>query len=140
MFQVSDAMTAGPITVAPSDTLERADTLMKLGRMRHLPVEHHGKLVGLITQRDMLKVLGASPGALSTVMRAADVMVTNVLTATAAQPLRKAARVMFDQKIGCLPVIDDERRVVGILTETDFIRFAAEVVTDLDRAEALAAR
>lgn len=131
MYFVSDAMTPEPFTVAPEDTTERANALMHNGRLRHLPVMSKGLLVGLVTQHDLLRT---PPGLVS------DRMVQDVVTATARMPLRRAARLMFEGKIGCLPVVDDNRAVVGILTEADFIRFAADLATDFDRIEATAKR
>ncbi len=137
MYTVADAMTAGPIVVKPDDTVERAEAIMAHGRMRHLPVVHHGKLVGLVTKSDILRRRAEWP---SEALLVREVMVTDVLTATPQLPLRRAARLLFDRKFGCLPVIDAERAIVGILTETDFIRFAAEMASELDRVEATATR
>jgi CBS domain-containing protein len=137
MYLVSDVMTAGPVTIFPEDDLVRAMQLMRNGRLRHLPVVHHGKLVGLVTERDVLRELGASSDDRAETLTVRDVMVTNVITATANLPLRKAAHLLWQHKFGCLPVIDDDRHVIGILTETDFIRFAADIATDFDRIEAM---
>ncbi len=136
MYLVADAMTVAPLTVQPEDTIEQAQALMRNGRMRHLPVVEGGKLVGLLTKSDILR--RHAEGATPRLVR--DAMQTEVVTATAHLPLRRAARLLFDRKFGCLPVIDASRAVVGILTESDFIRFAADVATDLDRVEAIASR
>ena len=130
MYTVADVMTKDPITVGPDDTLERAETLMRNGPLRHLPVVHHGKLVGLLTQRDILSARARTPAAVR------EVMVTDVVTGTERMPLRRAARTLYEHRFGCLPILDEKRAVAGILTETDFIRFAAEMVTDFDRIEA----
>lgn len=140
MYTVNDAMTQEPITVGPDDGLDRASMLMKQGRLRHLPVVHHGKLVGLLSERDLLAAASHRPTGPGPARRVRDAMVTAVHTATLRMPLRRAARIMYDEKYGCLPVVDDERHVVGILTETDFIRFAADIAVELDRAEAVATR
>lgn len=137
MYTVADAMTPGPVTVKPDDAIEQAEALMLHGRIRHLPVVHHGKLAGLLTKSDILKARAQWP---DEALLVREVMVHDVLTATAELPLRRAARMLYDRKFGCLPVIDPERNVVGILTETDFIRFAADMATDLDRIGAVAAR
>jgi CBS domain-containing protein len=138
MYLVEDAMTKAPVTVYPDDDLVRAGQLMTRGRLRHLPVVQHGQLVGLLTQRDLLRELGGAPEKIdrAEVLTVRDLMVTEVVTATPTLPLRKAARLLREHQFGCLPVIDSERRVVGMLTETDFIRFAAEIATDFDRVEA----
>ena len=132
MYLVSDAMSPEPLTLSPDDSTDRARQLMKNGRLRHLPVVHHGKLVGLVTQRDLLErpeVAGVREG-----------RVTAVPTATPGTPLRKAARTLYEQRFGCLPVVDEQRAVVGILTATDFIRFAADIAAEFDRVEATASR
>lgn len=136
MYLVADAMTVAPLTVKPDDPIEQAEALMRNGRMRHLPVVQGGKLVGLLTKSDILRrrAEGSSPRLVR------DAMETEVVTATAHLPLRRAARLLFDRKFGCLPIVDASHAVVGILTESDFIRFAAEVATDFDRVEAIASR
>ncbi|MBK7859892.1 MAG: CBS domain-containing protein [Archangiaceae bacterium] len=135
MYLVKDAMTVAPITVFPDDDLARAAFLMKRGRLRHLPVVQHGKLLGLLSQRELLAALGPNPGESAETTRVREVMVSEVVTTTETTPLRKAARVLWDRKFGCLPVLDDTGALVGILTETDFIRFAAEIAADFDRVE-----
>lgn len=138
MYLVKDAMTAFPITVFPDDDLVRAKQLMKQRRIRHLPVVQHGRLVGLLTERDLLRETGGAPADHAEMMSVRDVMICDIVTTTAHQPLREAARLLWDRKLGCLPVIDEAHHVVGILTETDFIRFAAEVAIDFGRAAAVA--
>lgn len=129
MYRVSDAMTAAPLTLGPGDGTSRAVTLMRNARVRHVPIVNDGRLVGLVTQRDLLHMPQG---------RVRDYMVTQLHTTTANSPLRKAARCMYLEKIGCLPVIDAEQKVIGIITEADFVRFAAEMITDLDRAVVVA--
>jgi CBS domain-containing protein len=131
MYCVSDAMTRDPVTVAPSDTLEHARTLMRLGRIRHLPVVADGKLVGLLSSREVNPRNGT---------HVRDVMVMEPLTTAPSHLLRKAARTMYQQKIGCLPVVAADLKLLGIITESDFVRFAADMATELDRIEALAER
>jgi len=65
-------------------------------------------------------------------------MVTQPLTAAPGHLLRKAARTMYQQKIGCLPVVAADFKLLGIITESDFVRFAADMATELDRIEAMA--
>jgi CBS domain-containing protein len=122
MSLVSDAMSRAPVTVFPDDDLTRARQLMERRRMRHLPVVQGSRL----TQRDLLAALGPSPGDRAEVLRVRDVMVNDVVTATERQPLREAARILWQNKLGCLPVVDDARHVVGMLSGVDFIRFVAE--------------
>jgi CBS domain-containing protein len=129
MYRVSDAMTRDPVTVTPNDTLEHARTLMRLGRIRHLPVVNGSVLEGIVSQRDVLHARAK---------RVADVMVTQPLTTAPSHPLSKAARVMYWQKVGCLPVVSTDSRLLGIITEADFVRFAADMASEFDRLEAIA--
>ncbi len=129
MYCVSDAMTRDPVTVTPSDTLDHARTLMRLGRIRHLPVARDGVLLGLVSQRDVLY---------ATALRVSEVMVKEPLTTTPAFPLRKAAREMYQKKIGCLPVVGPDKKLLGIITESDFVRFAADMASEMDHMEAMA--
>jgi CBS domain-containing protein len=61
-------------------------------------------------------------------------MNTSLSTVSPDTPLREALQRMLRHKFGCLPVVDEERHLVGILTEADLVRFAAEIVGELDAA------
>lgn len=130
---VRDLMSREVVTLGHNDTLRTADDLMRLGRIRHLPVvDGDGLLAGLVTQRDLfhsglLRALGygshAQKKALDT-LAVKEAMRTAVVTTTPDAKLADAAKVMFEKKIGCLVVLDGER-IAGILTESDFVRLAA---------------
>jgi CBS domain-containing protein len=62
-------------------------------------------------------------------------MTKEVISVRPKTPIRRAAKLMLDHKFGCVPVVDDHARLVGILTETDLVRFAADMATDLDEME-----
>jgi WS/DGAT/MGAT family acyltransferase len=130
---VGDLMTTEAIAIAPHDTLATAWLLMRERRIRHLPViARHGRLVGLVTHRDLL---GASQSSL-TIRREDDrirflgatpvseIMETHLSTARRAELAGEAGARMVRQKIGCLPVVEDDDRLVGIVTEEDFLRWA----------------
>jgi CBS domain-containing protein len=133
-MQVKDVMTPEVTTLKRNEKLTLADDLMRLGRIRHLPVldDEGQELVGIVSQRDLFR--GALARALGYGQHASqkildtfvvkDVMTTDVLTTTPEMPLSEAARVMKERKIGCLPVIKDGR-LVGILTEGDFVGLVA---------------
>ena len=134
-MKVRDWMTREVASVRRNDVLAIADDLMRLGRIRHTPVleDHSDDLVGIVSQRDLFR--GALAAALGYGQHAQqkvlgmlvikDIMSTNPVTTTPDTPLADAARVMLERKIGCLPVLEDGR-LVGILTESDFLRFAVE--------------
>jgi CBS domain-containing membrane protein len=132
-LRVRDLMTPGVVSVRPEDTVATAYELMLDGRFRHLVViDGDGDLVGLLTHRDLLRHSLIERAELPlnlqrSVMRrirVEEVMTSEAETAEPDQLLQEAALVMFDNKYGCLPVVEGER-LVGILTESDFVRFLA---------------
>jgi CBS domain-containing protein len=131
MIAVSDFMTKDLVTVRESDDVALAEALLRLGGIRHLPVVRDHKLVGILTQRDILRS-GASgkPGARE--LAVSDVMTREPTSIRPAMALSNAARLMLERKYGCLPVCDPDGTLLGIVTEADFVRFAADVVRDLD--------
>ena len=129
-LRVRDAMTRDVATLGENDQLTIADDVMRLGRVRHLPVvDEEGGLVGIVSQRDLFRgslasSLGYGEHAQSrvlSVIRVKDVMHGDVLTTAEDTPLSDAAQQMLDQKVGCLVVVDREK-IVGILTEADFVK------------------
>lgn len=128
---VGDLMTRELVTLAQGETLSIADRIMTLGRIRHMPVvDQDGRLVGLISQRDLFRGalaraigFGGDTGqrVLETVT-VAEIMTTKLHTALADMPIAEAAQVMVTHKIGSLPVVDGGGRLIGILTESDFVR------------------
>jgi len=130
---VSDAMTGRVYTVEPEDALSLVWEVMRYRGIRHVPVvDAEGDLVGLVTHRDLLRASLVEQNDLPRVIerallertRVADVMIRNVETVSPDDELRDAARLMLEQKFGCLPVVEG-RRLVGILTESDFVRWVA---------------
>jgi len=139
---VADLMTRKLITVGESEPIGELETAMERFRFRHLPiVGAGGKLVGLITRTDFLHAaLGTGPDGepiekVNAETTAGAIMRHGVVTAKPDAELTTALRVMLAEKLGCLPVINDDGTLVGILTETDFARLALEV---LERAAAKA--
>jgi CBS domain-containing protein len=132
-LQVRDVMTAEVTTLQRNDKLTLADDIMRLGRIRHLPVlNENGQLAGIVTQRDLFrgalaKALGYGERAqrqLMDTLVVKEVMTSDVLTTTPDTPLAEAAQVLVERKIGCLPVVE-AGRLVGIITEADFVALAA---------------
>lgn len=134
---VRDQMTLHAITVAPDTTFDQALRLMRARRVRRFPVvdaQHH--VVGIVSEKDLLNA-APSPAtsldrhemhALLDKLTVADVMTRQVLTVTPATPLEEAARIMADNKIGGLPVVDQQRALAGIITETDIFRTMVDLL------------
>jgi CBS domain-containing membrane protein len=133
-LKVRDVMTADPTTLKRDDKLTLADDIMRLGRVRHLPIVDDGgeRLVGIVSQRDLFRdalahALGYGKHAqreLLDSLAVKDVMTTEVVTIRPDASLVYAARVLTQRKIGCLPVVENGR-LVGILTEGDFVALVA---------------
>jgi CBS domain-containing protein len=130
---VRDLMTTDVVTVERNEKLQIADDVMRLGRIRHLPVvDDEGALAGIVSQRDLfhnglLKALGygthAQRRALDMVV-VKEAMKTEVETVAPDSPLLDAARRMLELKVGCLVVVE-AGKVAGILTEADFVKLYA---------------
>jgi CBS domain-containing protein len=133
-LKVRDLMTADPTTLKRNDTLTLADDIMRLGRIRHLPVvDDDGQLVGIVSQRDLFRdalaqALGYGRHAhreILDTLSVKKVMTSDLLLTTRPDTsLVEAAIVMRERKIGCLPVVENGR-LIGILTEGDFVALIA---------------
>ncbi len=131
MISVADFMTKDLVTVCEADDLALAESLLKLAGIRHLPVVRSGKLVGLLTQRDILRS-GQSGKPEARGMTVEQAMIGAPTSVGPDTSLSHAANLMLERKFGCLPVCDEDGALVGIVTEADFVRFAADVLRDLD--------
>lgn len=118
---VRDIMRSPVVTITPGTTLEDAYRTMNEKGIRHLPVLREGKLVGIVTDRDLrlaTSALSAAPFAPGS--RVSAIMCQEPLSADPMDPVEDAARTMREKKIGCLPVLSDER-IVGIITGIDLL-------------------
>jgi CBS domain-containing protein len=105
---------------------------MRLGRVRHIPVLEGERVVGVVTQRDLLaaslsKALAFDPQQRRTFMRSVDVgevMSREVVTVAPGASLGEAAALLLARRIGCLPVVKPDGTLVGLVTETDLLRAA----------------
>jgi CBS domain-containing protein len=129
---VSQIMASPVVTLSPDDSLETASNLFTSKKFRHAPVcDANGKLCGVLSERDLLRQLVKRsslpiPDEIPVILR--DFMKTSVLTAAPETEVRLAARVMFQEKIGALPVLDTDGKVVGILTRSDILKVVMNTV------------
>jgi len=122
-------MTPSPITTGPDTPVLEARQLMIQKRIRHLLVAEGGKLLGIVTDRDIRLNLPSPATSLSVWevnyllarMTVESAMTTSVVVISPRHDAKEAASLMLDHKIGALPVVDGGR-LVGIITETDLLR------------------
>jgi acetoin utilization protein AcuB len=118
---VQDIMTSAVVSISPDVSLQDAYQTMQEKGIRHLPVLVLDKLVGVITDRDLrLATSALAPTPFPSGARVSAVMRLFPFTADPADPVEDAARLMREKKIGCLPVMDDDR-LVGIVTGLDLL-------------------
>lgn len=134
-MKVKDLMTKELFTLKEEHKINLARDIMNWQRVRHIPVVNiENQVVGLLTHRDILKASISSIASLSArdqdeldrAIPIKEIMHKNVVTVSPETDIREAASKMIDQKIGCLPVVEDDK-LVGILTEADFLTLAWEL-------------
>jgi CBS domain-containing protein len=117
------------ISIAPDESLVEARQIMRLARLRHLPVVRDGALVGLLTYRDLLEFLfaDAAPGPATDGLRVEAVMARLPHSVSPEKSLAYAASRLWQLHLGCLPVVEPDAnggRLVGLITEVDLLRAA----------------
>jgi CBS domain-containing protein len=130
---VRDIMMGAPVTLRPDDTLHMASDIMSLGRIRHIPVVEDGRLVGILSQRDLFgaavdTVLKLKPGEQRKLLksfRIDQVMHKRVISAAPDTAVTEAARLMAEKKIGCLPIVEGGE-LIGLVTSTNILRYLAQ--------------
>lgn len=130
-MKVKDVMRTSVVTLHVTDNLGVADDVMDMGRIRHLPVvDGQRRVVGILTQRDLYKaaissVLGFTKSKAHEWLgkiNVSDVMIAGVTTVDQEAGLVDAVEKMLSKKFGCLPVIDQDGCLVGLITESDCLR------------------
>lgn len=125
---VDELMTRRLVTLKEDADLNRIDDLLKLNHIRHLPIVRDGKLVGLVTHRDLLRAqarLRAGHG-----VTASEVMTREVETLSPDTSVRHAINRLLDGKFGCMPVVDAAGTLLGLVTETDLARLAGRLLAE----------
>jgi acetoin utilization protein AcuB len=130
---VSEWMTREVITITPDTSLKEAHDIMNAKGIRRLPVVIHGKVIGIVTLGD---IRGAEPSMASSLsvweindllanLKVAEIMTRDPTTIHQNASIGEAARIMLAKKFSGLPVVDQENRLVGIITESDIFRLVA---------------
>ena len=127
---VREIMMGSPVTLKSEDTLDLANDIISLGRIRHIPVVEDGTLVGLLSERDLIgaaatEIFGLKQKRKSALLKTVlikDVMKKRVISVKPDTPIKDAAHLMADKKIGCVPVVESGT-LVGLLTTTDILRY-----------------
>jgi len=130
--RVSEVMQTEMATLTIHDRLDLADDVMRLGRVRHMPVLDGTKLVGIVSNRDLLaaslsRVLDFAATDRRTFLRSieiSEVMSHDLITAPRDATLREAAALMLRHRIGCIPVVKSDLTLIGLVTETDLLKAA----------------
>lgn len=125
---LSKYMTTTPHSVGPDQPLAVAHRMMREHHIRHLPVLHGGKLVGMLTERDVA-LISAMEGASEKFTNVEDAMSTDVYVARPETLLDEVASEMAERKFGSTVVMQNEK-VVGIFTTTDVSRALAELLRE----------
>jgi acetoin utilization protein AcuB len=118
--EVREYMTAAPHTIAPTTSLSRAIKTMRDHQVRHLPVVEHDRVIGMLSQRDIL-IMESLPGVNPTEVRVEEAMVRDVFIVAPDTPIGEVVETMIERKLGSTVVSDDER-VLGVFTTTDALR------------------
>ena len=129
---VRDIMSEKIVTISADDSLSTVEDIMLLGGVRHMPVVRGGQLVGVVSQRDLLRASLSNLTHYGVDQRRAflqaveirRVMSEPAVTITPGARVGEAAREMAERKIGCLPVVEGDE-LVGMLTETDLLQYYA---------------
>ena len=129
---VRDIMQTSYVTVSAGDTLSTVEDIMTLGGVRHMPVVRGGVLVGVVSERDLLRASLSNLTEFGHEERRAFLQVVEITRVMSTPPviispeaeIEQAARLLTEKRIGCLPVVEDGK-LIGLLTETDVLRCIA---------------
>jgi acetoin utilization protein AcuB len=133
---ISEVMIPKPITIAPDQTIGRAMELMARYDIRRLPVLKEGKLIGIISDRDMRQLAGRPTLKLPKTAQddaylslpVEEAMTLNVITIRDNQPVQDAIRVMLKHKISGLPTVDRQGQLSGMLSVQDVLKYCLDVL------------
>ncbi len=132
-IRVEEIMQRQVVQISAGERLSTLKDIMTLGGVRHMPVVRGGKLVGVVSERDLLRASLSNLIEFGSEQRRAflhAVEITRVMSEppvviSADASVEEAARTLAERKIGCLPVLDADEKLVGLVTETDVLRYFA---------------
>ena len=146
MISVKEMMTTNPFTLSRFDSLSDARSLMDEKNIRHIPiVDEDLKLIGLVTQRDILsRGITSQKHAdrdelekIESGIILADIMTTKIISITTNLQINNAAQLIFSKKIGCLPVTNFQNKLEGIITDHDFVAMTIQLLDIMEQKEPL---
>lgn len=124
---IREAMTPAPTTVESGTSAQEAARLMKSENVGSLPLAEDGRLIGMITDRDLtIRVLAEGAGADTPV---GEIASKDVVTIDPEQTLDEAARLMAEHQIRRLPVVEEDGKLVGILAQADVAQIGEDSLT-----------
>ncbi len=119
--EVADVMTSKVVTLSPHNTFSEAANLMNDRYFRHcVIVDAHGQIVGVISDRDILRALARNPNARSKSLD--QIMTRHPVTVRRNTPIAEAVSKIVSKRINCLPVVEENGGVCGIVTSTDLLK------------------
>ncbi len=133
---ISEVMIPKPVTITPDQTIGRAMELMARYDFRRLPIIKEGKLVGIITDRDVRQLAGRPTLKLPKTAQddaylnlpVEEAMTLNVITIRDNQPVQEAIQVMLKHKISGLPAVDREGQLTGMLSIQDVLKYCLDLL------------
>ena len=138
-MRVEDLMTSKVFTVEQHDMIDRVFFLLHYEKVRHLPVVEKGKVIGIVSDRDLYKALGPKSNSKSIEtaegttalhvipQKVQHIMRRGVLTVNPDTYASEAATIMAENKVGALPVVDKNGKLAGIVSATDILRVFAKI-------------
>jgi CBS domain-containing protein len=116
-------MTRDVVVARPEFDVRAAVQIMERWKIRHLPVVKVGRLVGIISDRDLLPFQGTEAGLTTPIGQA---MTPSPITCSISTTVSRVAQIMLDHKIDCVPVVDASETLVGLVTSSDLLRLLVD--------------
>ena len=128
---VADIMTTSIVSVSPEETMEVMRKLLKSHKIHHLLVLEQQQLIGIISDRDILRTISPYVGTrvesekdtFTLTRKAHQIMTSNPVTISPHATIQQAAKCLIDNKVSLLPVVNDKQQAVGVLSWKDVLKF-----------------